>query len=73
MDNPVQNYFPGRLLCFENQGNGDEACDSQAPMLEVTDAGNGFVEVAFTDRNERCYLAFRTSDLLRAIKEHGNG
>ena len=66
MDNPVQSYFPGRLMAFKD--NGDEVA-MEVLMLQVTEVGNGFVEMAFDDRNERIYVAFRISDLLRAIKE----
>lgn len=71
MENPVSTYFPGRLLTFDDNGNGDEVATVPNLMLQVTEFGNGFVEIAFDDRNERVYLAFRISDLVRAAKESG--
>lgn len=72
MDNPNFNYFPGRLLCFDGKGSGDTTPENTWLQIEITESGNGFVELAFDDRNERCYVAFRVSDLLRSIKEHGH-
>lgn len=73
MENPLPNYFPARLLCFNQKGNGDQTSDDSWLQIEVVESGNGFAEIAFNDRNERVYVAFRVSDLLRAIKEMSNG
>ena len=70
MDNPTANHFLGRVMCFDDTGQGDLSSEDNDCVFEVTEAGNGFVEIAFDDRNERCYIAFRVSDLLRSIKEH---
>lgn len=67
MDNPVESQFVGRVMSFKN-ADGEDVC-SDFCMLEVTDAGEGFAEVAFNYGDERVYLSFRVSDLLRAIKE----
>ena len=69
MDNPVSGYFSGRLHAFKTSGNCDEVASMPDLVLQVTEAGNGFVEVMYEDRNEQVYVAFRVSDLLRAVKE----
>lgn len=71
MENPNLGYLCGRLLCFDINDNGSADATSEENWLqiEVVDHGGGFVEIAFNDRNERCYVAFRISDLLRAVKE----
>ena len=69
MENPNLGYLCGRLLCFEENSSGDTTSEEKWLQIEVVDHGGGFVEIAFNDRNERCYVAFRISDLLRAVKE----
>lgn len=71
MENPNLEYLCGRLSCFERRGDGDQTTNETWLQIEVVDHGGGFVEIAFNDRNERCYVAFRISDLLRAVKERG--
>jgi hypothetical protein len=68
MDNPVATQFIGKVMSFKTDDGGDEVC-SDFGMFEVTEAGEGFAEVAFNYGDERLYLGFRVSDLLRAIKE----
>jgi len=59
--------FVGHLLTFDKKGDGDEIIDDNV-LLEVTQLRrDGNVEVAFNDRNERCYLRFRLSDLMEHI------
>jgi hypothetical protein len=56
--------FVGRLMTFDKKGEGDEIID-QNVLLEVTDLQkDGRIEVAFNDRNERCYLKFNLADLV---------
>ena len=69
MENPNLGYLCGRFLCFDENGQGDTTSEENWLQIEVVDYGDGFVEIAFDDRNERCYVAFRISDLLRAVKE----
>jgi hypothetical protein len=68
MENPVITQFIGKVAAFKTDENGDEVC-SDFGLFEVTDAGDGFAEVAFNYGDERVYLGFRVSDLIRAIKE----
>ena len=68
MDNPVSTQFPVRVLSFADGGEGDEVF-SGTLVADVTEAGEGFAEVAFTYGEERIYIGFRVSDLRRAIKE----
>lgn len=68
MENPVATQFVGRVMTFKSDDDGDEVCNDFG-MFEVTDAGEDFAEVAFNYGDERVYLGFRVSDLLRAIKE----
>lgn len=69
MDNPVSNRFPIKILAFSCGEDGEEIYDTR-DLAEVTDAGDGFVEVAFDYSEERVYIAFRVSDLQRAIKDY---
>jgi len=68
MDNPVQSYMPVKLMSFKSDESGDEVC-CDTGLLELTDSGNGFVEIGFDYGDERIYLGFRLGDLLRAVKE----
>jgi hypothetical protein len=72
MDNPVSTQFPARLMAFATDENGDETFTGTL-LADVTEAGAGYVEVGFSHGEERLYLAFRVSDLQRAIKEATNG
>lgn len=59
--------FAGRVMAFDKKGEGDENND-QATLVELTQVTrSGIVEIAFNDRNERCYLKFKLSDLMTAI------
>ncbi len=59
--------FVGHLMTFEKKGAGEEIVDENV-LLEVTSfEQNGDVEIAFNDRNERCYLKFPVQELLRHI------
>ncbi|HEV2540247.1 MAG TPA: hypothetical protein VGU03_11120 [Frateuria sp.] len=68
MDNPVSLQFPVRLMAFATDENGDETFTGVL-LAEVTEAGEGHAEIGFTHGEERLYVAFRISDLQRAIKE----
>ena len=55
------------LMTFDKRGEGDQVIDADV-LLEVTEARkDGFVEIVFTDRNERCYLKFRLSELIDRV------
>lgn len=61
--------FQGQLICFDKHGNGDETV-STTTLIEVTDLSKeGRIELAFNDRNERCYIKFRLADLMAAMCE----
>ena len=63
----MNNEFVGHLMTFDKKGEGEEIIDENV-LLEVTSLrADGNVEVAFTDRNERCYLRFRLQDLMEHI------
>lgn len=62
--------FIGSVLQF-NDSNGDQTL-ADTTIVEVTDANETLVELAFTTKNppRRTYLHFRMGDLKRAIKEY---
>lgn len=64
MEHPVAPYMPVFVMSFKGE---DEVCNDKG-LLELTDTGGGFVEIAFDYGEERVYLGFRLSDLLRAVK-----
>lgn len=58
--------FAGWLMTFEKKD--DSEIEDKGVLLEVTSAkANGQVEVAFDDRNERCYLKFDLADLMKHV------
>jgi len=60
-----------QLMTFDKKGEGDEIMNENV-ALEVTNAtADGYVEIAFTDRNERCYLQFSLPELLTHICRQG--
>jgi hypothetical protein len=64
------NEFAGRLMTFDKKGEGDTVIEENV-LLEITDFTDAAeVEIAFTDRNERCYLKFSLSDLMAFIAAH---
>jgi hypothetical protein len=66
----MNDEFVGHLSTFDKKGQGEEIIDENV-LLEVIEVKNdGTVEVAFTDRNERCYLSFKLPELLQHIFRH---
>ena len=60
----MNNEFTAALLTFDKKGEGDEIMN-QNVLVEVTQLRkDGRIEIAYTDRNERVYLAFRLQDLM---------
>lgn len=65
------NEIVGYLTAFDKKGEGDEN-NSESILLDITHVErDGSIELAFTDRNERCYIQFNLPDLLRAVLTHG--
>lgn len=61
----MNNEFVGTLSTFDKKGEGDEIVDEENVLVQVTDLQkDGRIEIAFNDRNERCYLKFSLSDLV---------
>lgn len=57
--------FVGTLNTFDKKGEGDAIIEDEDVLVEVTDLQvDGLVEIAFNDRNERCYLKFSLPDLI---------
>lgn len=61
-------FFHIHAMTFAESGEGEVTWDGLVDG-EVTDSGDGFVEIAYTFDDERRYFRFRVSDLKRAIKE----
>jgi hypothetical protein len=62
----MNNEFAGWLMTFEKKD--DSELEDKGVLLEVTQVkADGTVEIAFDDRNERCYLKFDLSDLMKHI------
>jgi hypothetical protein len=60
-----------QLMTFDKKGQGDEIINENV-RLEVTNAtADGYVEIAFTDRNERYYLQFSLPEFLTHICRQG--
>lgn len=61
---PINKEFVAQLMTFDKKGEGDEVVDENV-LVEVTDLRkDGLIEIAFNDRNERCYLKFPLPELL---------
>lgn len=59
--------FVGHLMTFDKKGEGDEVIDENV-LLEVTQVRkDGQVELAFSDRNERCYVQFSLAELMQHV------
>jgi len=55
--------FAGHFTAFDKKK--DETNNEEPILIEVTKTlKDGTVEIAFDDRNERCYVKFRIADLL---------
>lgn len=60
-----------QLMTFDKKGEGDEIMNENVRM-EITDAtADGYIEIAWTDRNERCYLKFHLPELLAHVCRRG--
>ena len=60
-----------QLMTFDKKGEGDEIINENV-ALEITNATqDGYVEVAFTDRNERCYLQFNLAEFMTHVCRQG--
>lgn len=56
--------FVGHLLTFDKKGEGEEVINEEV-MVEVTLVrADGVIEMAFMDRNEKCYLQVPIGTLL---------
>lgn len=63
----MNDEFVGHLMTFDKKGEGEEIIDENV-LLEVTTLQkDGRVEIAFTDRHERCYLKFSLSELMSHV------
>lgn len=59
--------FAGVLMTFSRKNDGDVIVD-ETILIEVVDFNDvGEVEIAFDDRNERCYIRFSISDLVNSV------
>lgn len=63
----MNNEFAGRIMAFDKKGEGDENQDDGTLIEVTTVTQSGLIELAFNDRNERCYLKFKLSDLMTAL------
>lgn len=65
--------FAGKLSAIETKSD-ETNVDDEGALIEVVDFINdGNIQIAWTDRNERCYLTFRLSDLMLSLAEHAGG
>ncbi len=60
-----------QYMTFDKKGEGDEVMNENVRMEVVNATADGFVEIAWTDRNERCYLQFNLPELLSHICRKG--
>jgi hypothetical protein len=59
----------GRLITFDRKR--EEETSSGDTVIEVVDFnGSSEVEIAFNDRNERCYLKFSLAQLIAMVSAH---
>jgi hypothetical protein len=58
--------FAGYISAYEKKN--DETNNEEDVIVECTDLQNdGTVEIAWDDRNERCYMRFKLQDLITAM------
>lgn len=58
--------FAGSIIMIDNKN--DETNNEESVVIECTDLGrDGTVEIAFDDRNERCFVKFKLQDLVAAM------
>ena len=62
--------FTGKIIGIDRKT--DEQTQEEEVLIELTDAtGDGEVEIAFNDRNERCYVRFFVAELVARAMLHG--
>lgn len=62
----ISNFFVGKLYAFETKNDTTNVEDQI--ICELTEATkDGYVEIAFNDRNERVYVSFKLGDMLTAL------
>jgi len=62
--------FAGHLKTYDDKR--DEEIVDEGVLIEVTTFNkDGTVELAFNDRNERCYLRLRLQDLMEHVSQFG--
>lgn len=60
-----------QLMTFDKKGEGDEITNENV-KIEITNATkDGYIEIAFNDRNERCYLTLSLPELLAYVCRQG--
>lgn len=65
--------FAGKLSAIETKDD-EPNVDDEGVLIEVVDFINdGNIQIAWNDRNERCYLTFRLNDLMLSLAEHAGG
>lgn len=69
MNADIKRSFIATLVAIDNKT--DNANTEEAVIVEVVDNTEGQIEIAFNDRNERVYLAFRLEDLMRIVLMKG--
>ena len=57
--------FIAELTAYDNKK--DERNQSETVVVEIVDTEKGIIELAFNDRNERVYLTFRFTDLVKGL------
>lgn len=61
--------FAGHLTAIDTKA--DDENNNEDVVLECTELSeDGEVEIAWTDRNERCYIKFKLADLMNAMCAH---
>lgn len=62
--------FAGHLMAIEKKSDVDN--NDEDVIVECTElTEDGLVELAWDDRNERCYIKFNVADLMRAMCQAG--
>jgi hypothetical protein len=66
----MMDKFSGHVICIAKKS--DDTTQDGGVLLELTDVTqDGEVELAFDDRNERCYVRFTLSELVQRAMVHG--
>lgn len=60
--------FAGYITAIDKRG--DDTNTAAGTLVELVDfQRDSMVEIAFDDRNERCYVKFKLTDLMAALAE----